>query len=202
VSWTLVLNTTLLIYDVIYPLKLITFGGENGQSSVLYIVQRYLPFFDTALVTLHHNFGMNLSVSYCHLNYQIGGCMFSTYTPCLRWLMTTLRVWAIWRTSIPVAIGIILFFLACWVPIYILIGQFFQTMRLSPLSFYNLPGCFIIGRSHVLSLCWVLLMVYDTCMLVMMLIPGVAAWWVGGRSELIKTIYRDGRPTTRIFSFP
>ncbi|KAF9255738.1 hypothetical protein L218DRAFT_950532 [Marasmius fiardii PR-910] len=175
-----VLNTTLLIYDVIINLPVEidhVWRRKWTILSVLYIVQRYLPFFDTALVTLHHNFGMNLSVSYCHLNYQIVGWSF-TIGVSLSQIVLTLRVWAIWRMSIPVGVGLTVLFLAIWVPF---------------IPFLNYRGCLITGGSNILFIVfWVFMMVYDGCMLVMMLIPGVTALRRGGRSELVKTIYRDG----------
>ncbi|KAF9255797.1 hypothetical protein L218DRAFT_1008153 [Marasmius fiardii PR-910] len=188
-----VLNTTLLVYDVIINLPVEidhVWRRKWTILSVLYIVQRYLPFFDTALVTLHHNFGMNLSVSYCHLSYRIVGWSFIIGVS-LSQIVLTLRVWAIWRMSIPVGVGLTVLFLAIWVLCSYFDSRF--SMSLKFISFLNYRGCLITGGSNILVIVfWVLMMVYDGCMLVMMLIPGVTALRRGGRSELVKTIYRDG----------
>ncbi|KAG7089116.1 hypothetical protein E1B28_010825 [Marasmius oreades] len=158
--------------------------------TVLYLVQRYLPFFDTAGLIIHHNFGANLSPRICSFDYSISGWSF-LIGMLLSEIILTLRVWAVWKRSITVAMGLILFFLACWVPGFVWSAKFLGAVNFATYS--NVPGCLIIGGRQILYLRWVLLMVYDTGILVMILIPGVAAYRRGRRSsELVKTVYQDG----------
>ncbi|KAF9258443.1 hypothetical protein L218DRAFT_731204 [Marasmius fiardii PR-910] len=69
---------------------------------------------------------------------------------------------------------------------------FLNTLKFATLLHPSFSGCVLIGASPTIYVAWILLMVYDTGMLVMMLIPGVDACRRGGRSELATTIYRDG----------
>ncbi|KAG7089069.1 hypothetical protein E1B28_010779 [Marasmius oreades] len=189
-----VFNATLLVYDVIINLPLeieLVWKRKWSYLTVLYILQRYIPFFDTAGVTLHHHFGTNLSPHTCTLDYSIAAWSYVVGIV-LSEILLTLRVWAVWERSTPVAIGLVVYFLACWVPCYVFLAQFLSAMEFAVLPFPNFRGCFISGGSHVLYLCWVLLMVYDTGTLIMILIPGISAYRRGGRSELVKTVYRDG----------
>ncbi|KAF9260181.1 hypothetical protein L218DRAFT_617087 [Marasmius fiardii PR-910] len=189
-----VLNTTLLMYDVLNNLHIEVkhiWTRKWSYFTVLYILQRYLPFFDTAVVALHHHFGENLSIRYCDLNYKTFGWLIFVGI-LLSEMVLTLRVWSVWERSTTVAIGLVAFSLVCWVPCFVLLARFLATMRFAPLPSPKLRGCLFIGGSHLLFLSWVLMMVYDTCILVMMLIPGMTAYRRGGRSELFNTLYRDG----------
>ncbi|KAG7089065.1 hypothetical protein E1B28_010775 [Marasmius oreades] len=107
-------------------------------------------------------------------------------------VILALRVWAVWKKSILVGVGLGVYFLACWVPCYVFLGQFLSAMEFAILPYPQFRGCFISGGSHVIYLCWVLLMIYDIGTLVMILVPGFKAYRRGGRSELVKTVYRDG----------
>ncbi|KAF9259422.1 hypothetical protein L218DRAFT_947647 [Marasmius fiardii PR-910] len=194
-----VFNATLLTYDVIInlPLEIEHIWARKWSFlTVLYVLQRYLPFFDTAGVTLHHHFAVNMSPRSCTLDYSIAAWSFVAGIV-ISEILLTLRIWAVWKRSIPVAIGLIVFFLACWVPCYALLAKFLSAMEFTTLPLPNFRGCFISGGSNILYLCWVLLMVYDSGTLIMILIPGVAAYRRGGRSELIKTVYQDAFPVYR-----
>ncbi|KAF9255137.1 hypothetical protein L218DRAFT_884795 [Marasmius fiardii PR-910] len=196
-----IFNATLLVYDVLLNLGLeIKFIWARNWSllTVLYIIQRYLPFFDTLGVTLHHHFAPNLSPRRCTLDYTIAGWSYAVGIA-LSEVILTLRVWAVWKKNIPVGIGLVVFFLACWVSFYVLLEKFLSAMQFTALPLPNFRGCFISDGSHILFLNWVLLMVYDTGTLILILIPGVkTAFSPGGRSELIRVIYQDGRSTPGI----
>ncbi|KAF9262121.1 hypothetical protein L218DRAFT_945468 [Marasmius fiardii PR-910] len=200
VSYIEVLSATLLFYDVIINLPVeIPYMWRRKWTSltVLYIVQRYLPFFDSTVLSLHHVFEANLSTSYCSLNHKILGWSFCTGIV-LSEIVLTLRVWAVWKRSTTVAIGLVAFALGCWVPCCVFLAQFLSALEFA-IPFPHHKGCFISGGSQILYVCWVLIMVYDTVTFAMILIPGVAVYRRGGRSDLLRTIYQDGRITPQIF---
>ncbi|KAF9256492.1 hypothetical protein L218DRAFT_881608 [Marasmius fiardii PR-910] len=189
-----VFSVTLLVYDVMinFPLEVQHIWTRKWTFlTVLYVLQRYLPFFDSAGLVLNNHFGANLSTRTCLVGHNIAawsitvGIGFSE-------IILTLRIWAVWRRSIPVGVGLVVFFLACWVPGYILLAQFLSSMEFALPPIPSFRGCFISGGSDILYLCWVLMMVYDAGALVMILIPTVTAYRSEGRSGLIKTVYRDG----------
>ncbi|KAF9255054.1 hypothetical protein L218DRAFT_1008997 [Marasmius fiardii PR-910] len=189
-----VLSSTLLIYDVLLNLHVEMehiWMRKWNFLTVLYVFQRYIPFFDTAVLVLHHQFGANLSPRYCVLNYEIAGWSFIIGVM-LSEIILLLRVWAIWKRGIPVAVGLAIFFLACWVPCSILLREFLDAMKFEILPLPNFRGCFIASGSHVLFVMWVLVMVYDAGTLMLILIPGVQAYRKEGRSEFVEAVYRDG----------
>ncbi|KAG7089119.1 hypothetical protein E1B28_010827 [Marasmius oreades] len=193
VAYMDVISVTVLLYEVIVNLSSeIEHIWLRRWSflTVLYLIQRYLPFFDAAGLILNHDFGANLSPRICSLSYSISGWSFLVGM-ILSEVILTLRVWAVWKRSIPVAMGLVVFFLACWVPGFVWSAQFLGAAKFT--TFSNTAGCFIIGGRDILYLRWVLLMVYDTGILVMILIPAIAAYKRGRRSsELVNTVYQDG----------
>ncbi|KAF9270510.1 hypothetical protein L218DRAFT_40022 [Marasmius fiardii PR-910] len=209
-----VVSATLLVYETIVNLHLeIQYIWTRKWSlfTVLYIIQRYLPFFDTTVLILHRkSVRSKFEHSLLHLKLQHRRMYGSRYTTfangfdvvvhvgfyvvgiALSEIVLTIRVWAVWKRSTLAGIGLLVFFLACWVPDYALFARFLSSMEFATPPLPKFRGCFIAAGSHILFVCWVLMMVYDSGMLVMILIPGVAAYRSGGRSELMKTIYRDG----------
>ncbi|EEB92982.1 hypothetical protein MPER_08428, partial [Moniliophthora perniciosa FA553] len=194
VSYVDVLSTFLLVYDVILNFNLELrhiWHSKWSLLKVLYIIQRYLPFFDTAVMVLHHQFATGLSPRYCSINYHISGWCF-VIGIVISEIVLTLRLWAVWRRSIPIAIGLAVFFLGCWVPCFVLLNQFLESMTFAIPPLPHFRGCFISGGSHILYMCWVLMMIYDTGTLIMIIIPGIRAYRMGGSSELLNVVYRDG----------
>ncbi|KAF9260251.1 hypothetical protein L218DRAFT_872849 [Marasmius fiardii PR-910] len=188
-----VFSTTLLIYDIFINLHIEIdhiWMRKWSFLTVIYIAQRYLPLFDTAVLVLYIDLGANLSSSYCTLHYKIAGWSYIVGLM-LSELILILRVWTVWGKRIPVGIGLSVFFLACWVPGYVFLAQFLSAMRFVTPPF-PFRGCFNTAGSDILYICWVMMMVYEAGTLAMILIPGVQYYRRGGRTELIKTIYRDG----------
>ncbi|KAF9267738.1 hypothetical protein L218DRAFT_995316 [Marasmius fiardii PR-910] len=167
--------------------------------TVLYILQRYLPLADTTGLIFHVQFGTNLSIHYCSLTYKIAGWSHIVGFV-LSEVLLTIRVWAVWNRSARVAVGLVAFFLVCWASNYRVIFQYMDSIEFATLPFPNFRGCFVANQSTTLFVNWILLTVYDTGTFVMILIPGVASYRRGGRSELLKTIYRDGRITCIFFA--
>ncbi|KAF9257697.1 hypothetical protein L218DRAFT_1015983 [Marasmius fiardii PR-910] len=188
-----VVSAMLSVYEIIINLPAEIeniWMREWSFPTVLYIVQRYLPLVDTGALTLYHHFGSGLSAHYCKLNYTvigwmgIGGIMLSE-------VLLTLRVWAVWNRRIPVAVGLVSLFVACWVPLLAVLGHFLSGMEFTTLPIPNALGCAVGGGNNLIYVCYVLTVVYDTVMFVMILYPGFAAFRWGGKSELIKTVYQD-----------
>ncbi|KAF9255805.1 hypothetical protein L218DRAFT_991702 [Marasmius fiardii PR-910] len=155
VAYMDVFSVALLVYDVIINLHVeidYIWRGSWSFFTVLYILQRYLPFFDTAALSLHRSSLLGIALSETVL---------------------TLRVWSVWRRSVPVAIGLVAFALACWVPFFVLTARFSRAMEsVTPIIYAH--ECYIPAENNFLYLCWVLIMVYDTVTLVMIIIPRVS----------------------------
>ncbi|KAF9259424.1 hypothetical protein L218DRAFT_874780, partial [Marasmius fiardii PR-910] len=170
-----VFDATLLVYDILLNLGLeieLIWTREWSWLTVLYIIQHYLPFFDTVGWSLHHHFGQNLSTRPLSLGLQHRVVYVYHTSPVyagsdaigivLSEILLTVRVWAVWKRSTLVGIGLILFFLACWESFLALLGTFLSAMEFATLPLPNFRGCFISGGTHIIFLNWVLMMAYDT----------------------------------------
>ncbi|KAJ8089657.1 hypothetical protein PM082_014918 [Marasmius tenuissimus] len=172
----------------------------QGPSSpptlqILYVVQRYLPFLDIALLRyLFYNQVFNTTdPESCRTTILLSG--WSSITGIvISEIALGFRLRAVWWGRKNFTAVLVVFFLLCWVPAYIFFGKFLDGYRFGPPppGLNNNRGCFVIGGNHLLFISWLLMMVYDTGTFVMMLIPGIKAYRHGGRSELLRVIYQDG----------
>ncbi|KAF9258464.1 hypothetical protein L218DRAFT_1005021 [Marasmius fiardii PR-910] len=195
ISYMAVFSTTLLIYDIVINLHVEIdhiWMGKWSCMTVLYLLQRYLPFIDTAGLIIPYAFGASLSTGRCILEQQISSGLVTVGIG-LSEVLLTVRVWAVWGRSTPVGIGLVVFFVASWGSLTIPLLQFSTSVRFVKPPFPMSQGCIIADGSRILFVAWVLLMVFDAGMLVMILIPGVAAYRKGGKSELVRMVYQDGR---------
>ncbi|KAK0217223.1 hypothetical protein IW262DRAFT_177467 [Armillaria fumosa] len=183
-------SVALLLYDYALTLSLevdLVWCAPWNLLKLFYIVQRYLPFFDTAFLVLHHQFAPELSIRYCQISHSMSGWMFITGIAISEVILTA-RVWAVWERNKKLTVGLPIFFLLCWAPNFAMMGVFLQSMK-SPLPSL---GCFVTRSDNVLYLCWTFLMIYDAGMLLLMLIAGVRAYKTGGDSALFNVVFRDG----------
>ncbi|KAG7089132.1 hypothetical protein E1B28_010840 [Marasmius oreades] len=193
VTYMDVVSAALLAYDVIIKLDVEIehiWMRKWSFLTVVYIIQRYLPFIDTMGLVLDHHFGAHLNEHYCTLNFNMAGwCYIVGMT--LSQVILTIRVWAVWNRSVPVAVGFVLFFLGCWVPCYVLLGEFSRTGKFGPDPSNTSFGCYLTSHPSLVPF-WALWLVYDSGTFMMILIPGLRAYRGVGRSELLKAIYQDG----------
>ncbi|KAK0472714.1 hypothetical protein IW261DRAFT_1506543 [Armillaria novae-zelandiae] len=89
-------SVTLLLYDYTLTLSLevdLVWRAPWNLLKLFYIVQRYLPFFDTAFLVLHHQFAPELSIRYCQISHSMSGCKLSIPV-LMSVVILTARVWA------------------------------------------------------------------------------------------------------------
>ncbi|KAJ8089656.1 hypothetical protein PM082_014917 [Marasmius tenuissimus] len=162
---------------------------------ILYVVQRYLPLFDITILRYHYYdqvFHTNDPQS-CRITVLISG--WSSITGIvLSEIALAFRLRAIWwgrKNFNPI---LITFFLSCWIPAYIFFGKFLNGFEFGPppAGLNGDRGCFVISGNHLLFISWLMMMIYDTGTFVVMLLPGIKAFRHGGKTELLKVIYRDG----------
>ncbi|KAF9260249.1 hypothetical protein L218DRAFT_619021 [Marasmius fiardii PR-910] len=193
VSYLDVVSAMLFVYEIIinFPAEFEHIWRRKWTFLTgLYALQRYLPLLDSLVIVLRKDHGASLSTSECTLYYQIAGWSF-VFGISLSEITLTLRVWAVWERSISVVIGLIVFFLACWVPSCIFLARFLSSMEFATPPTLS-RGCFVSGGSNIMSVFWVMNMVYEAGILIMILIPGVRACRSGGRTELLDAVYQDG----------
>ncbi|KAF9249722.1 hypothetical protein L218DRAFT_1067889, partial [Marasmius fiardii PR-910] len=198
-----VISATLLVMDIVenFPAEIeYVWMREWSFITVLYIIQRYLPIFDSVVVLFRNDFATNLSLGQCTTGYR-----FITWS-CgigimLSEIILTLRVWTVWKRGTRVTIGLLVLFFGCWVPAFVFLGKFLGSLQLGLLPHGR--GCSISGGTNILFVFWLMMMVYETGNLTMLLICGVRVYHRGGRTELTMAVYRDGKPLIALaFSVP
>lgn len=193
VAYLDVVSASLFLYDYLLTLPMeiaLIWPSKWCLLKMLYIAQRYTPFYDTLGLVLHHQFALNLSPTYCLTNYKISGWSYIS-SIAISEVILALRLWAIYDQSHRVALWLAIFFLACWIPNFTIMGHFLKSMGFAPPPI-PYPGCFIIAGSPILAVCWILMMIYDAGNVVMMSLRGYTAYRSGGNSHFLNVVYRDG----------
>ncbi|ESK91874.1 hypothetical protein Moror_10486 [Moniliophthora roreri MCA 2997] len=183
----------LQFYDVAINLDLeIQYIWTSNWSpfKVLYILQRYMPFIDVICLVSYLHLG-TLDTHRCSQIYLVTGWFFCIGMVCSE-LVLTLRIYAVWHRSTRVAIGLGIFFFGCFVPVFVHFDAHARHSRFLTVPMPSAPGCLVSGGVNTLWIDWMMLLIYDTGAFIMMLIPGIQAYQIGGYSQLFKVIYRDG----------
>ncbi|KAF9254029.1 hypothetical protein L218DRAFT_1010209 [Marasmius fiardii PR-910] len=168
----------------------------------LYVLQRYLPLFDSVVVVLRKDLGASFN---CTLYIKIAAWSFLIGCG-LSQIILALRVWAVWERSIPVGTGLLVILLACGVAGCVFLRTVGECMR-SSLPTHGQP----FTVNSIVYITWLLMMVSHAgglftlshlvaqdadrpavANLTLMLIPGVRVYRSGGRTQLIEIVYRDG----------
>ncbi|EDR00568.1 uncharacterized protein LACBIDRAFT_313218 [Laccaria bicolor S238N-H82] len=184
----------MLVYDYFLTLGMevdLVWLSAWGPMKVLFIVQRYLPFIDAATFSLINQLLTTINPSVCKkiANAQavlsVTGCILSE-------LILTLRVWAVWKRSKFLGIALSILLLATAAACYVFTGLFQHGLKLSNRPYPEFQGCFITGTNRLLYVDWLALMVYDSLLLILMIIPGITAYREQGNEGLHAVVYRDG----------
>ncbi|KAJ8085514.1 hypothetical protein PM082_004332 [Marasmius tenuissimus] len=194
VTYVIVASSTILAYDMVLNLNLEVkhiWRKKWSLVKVLYLLQRYLPFVDSVGLFLYHQFKEALSPQDCFSSFHFGGWCHIVGIM-LSEVLLAIRLWAVWERKISATIIILVFFLGCWIPSFVFFSSFIDATKFAASPLPQFRGCFVSGGNDMVYLCWVLLMVYNTGALIMIVIPGFSAYRIGGKSKLVKAVYRDG----------
>ncbi|KIM36931.1 hypothetical protein M413DRAFT_31325 [Hebeloma cylindrosporum] len=174
---------------------IITFGMEVdhvwksnwGFVKVLYLLQRYLPFFDTAWLTLYVATKTGLTKTTCQRIYIVSGAMGYTASETI----LTLRTWAVWDRDRRLSIILPSLYVLLWFPSYVIDVLFVKSMKFGDPPYPGFQGCFLTQSMNIkhLTFSWVLMAFWDTLMLVLILAPTIREYRSGG--ALMKVVYRD-----------
>ncbi|TFK33420.1 hypothetical protein BDQ12DRAFT_409981 [Crucibulum laeve] len=138
---------------------------------ILYFLSRYLPLLDS-IVIFYHQFIKLKGVEGCQVAYKINTWLFIA-GGCITEMMLSLRTWAVWEKDLRLGMGLLIFFLIIWGSAAAVIAIFLKTMTFRILDYPYFTGCLNDGGSPILSIVWILLMVYDTVNLVLMAIKAL-----------------------------
>jgi len=207
-----VATAALLIYDYF-----LTFDSEVslvwpapwGLGKILFLLTRYLPRIDTAIV-LYHNLKPRLNPGACVLAYKGTGWMF-VFDIAIAEVIMSLRTWAIWNKDRRVGIGLAILFCSMLTAACVLFSPFVKSLTFAPAPNPAIVGCFMTGGNHMLSAVYVLLTVFETSIFILTLLKGARirtpcekqsnvlvnfkcriALRYGRASYVAATLYRDG----------
>ncbi|KAF9260255.1 hypothetical protein L218DRAFT_1003028 [Marasmius fiardii PR-910] len=184
-------SAALFVYEIIItlPIEIENIWMRRWSFfTVLYLLQRYLPLFDTVVMRLYIDHTPNLDN--CALYYKITGWSY-TIGSWLSETLLTLRVWAIWERSTSVGRGLLVFLLALLVAGCVCFSKFMSVVEyvVIPLTTHI---CFITSDGRNAGYIFLEVDAPLVVAFAMMLIPGVQVYRRGGRTQLIDIIYRDG----------
>ncbi|PPQ74693.1 hypothetical protein CVT26_007603 [Gymnopilus dilepis] len=159
---------------------------------VLFLVQRYLPFIDTCILTIYRDLQPGRTGHGCTVIEQATGFLYvAGYT--IAEALLTMRVWAVWNRSKALAFLLPLAFCIVWAPAFVVMYEFQLSLRFAPTPIPGVPGCFVIAASDVLKWAWVSLIVWNAFTLFLMLIPGMRHYRAQLQSTILySVVYRDG----------
>ncbi|PPR07339.1 hypothetical protein CVT26_013655 [Gymnopilus dilepis] len=186
--------STLFVWDWLLTLRMeveLVWKSKWNFMKVLYLAQRYLPFVDTIGLVICHQLGINMAVSTCQRVYYASGYLIVVGF-ILSELILTLRAWAVWNRDRLLMVVLSSLFVALWSLDLAFITLFLRSVGFAPEPYAGFTGCFVIQANHFLMLCWVVLIAWDTIVLLVMLVAGYKAYKTGGPSALLDVVYRDG----------
>ncbi|KIM36934.1 hypothetical protein M413DRAFT_31328 [Hebeloma cylindrosporum] len=178
---------------------IITFGMEVdlvwksnwSLMKVLYLIQRYLPFIDTAWLMVYALTKTGLTKTACQKIYLTSSASIAIGVTTSE-LILTLRTWAVWERNRRLSIILPTLYVFLWFPNYIIDGMFLSSLKFIDPPYPGIQGCFMTYTMNIkyLTFSWILLAFWDALMLVLMLIPTIREYRSGG--TLMKVVYRDG----------
>ncbi|KJA20128.1 hypothetical protein HYPSUDRAFT_828902 [Hypholoma sublateritium FD-334 SS-4] len=186
--------STFFIWDFILtvPLELdLVWRSKWNALKFIYIIQRYLPFFDTVGLVLYHQLSVALTDLECRNLYIASGCLIVvgiTFSE----MILTLRAWAVWNRGTRLGIILGVLFAVFFLPDFAFLALFLRSLEFDNPSIPQFVGCLVVRVDHILTGCWMIVLVWDALVLALMVVPGFRAYTVGGNSTLLAVIFRDG----------
>ena len=95
-------------------------------------------------------------------------------------VILTMRAWAVWGGGWRLGIGLLIFLAACWSSVVVIIPPYLRSLQCGTISLCCHPllisiallvvavqspplfGCLVTKGSNIISICWVLLLVYES----------------------------------------
>ncbi|KAJ7582085.1 hypothetical protein C8J56DRAFT_243941 [Mycena floridula] len=168
-------------------------GAPWNLGKFLYILTRYSAFFDTTL-SQYHELKPHLSARTCSVLHTLTGWL-ELFGIVVAEVILSVRVWALWERRRVMAITMSIFALVCIAASAISFLIFHRNQTFTALDTvapgYRLSGCYATGGNNFLYMDFVMLMVYETALVVLTFIKGIQHFRQG-TSSLSYTFFRDG----------
>ncbi|TFK36162.1 hypothetical protein BDQ12DRAFT_610379 [Crucibulum laeve] len=131
-------------------------------SKSLFLFTRYLPFIEMGIL-LYRTFALNPTVQACATAYR-ASALLTLVGIVVAEVILTLRTLAVWGNNRNIAIALVVLLLGATIPSIPILTHFSSTVIFLNPFIQNSRGCSFIGGSRILSVDWILLMIYDGSM--------------------------------------
>ncbi|TFK33424.1 hypothetical protein BDQ12DRAFT_715821 [Crucibulum laeve] len=169
-----VASIAILIFDWCLTFELecsLIWSAKWNIVKALFLITRYLPFFD-AIIIFYHQFAPLRDTESCQIAYRINAWLFVVGAFTAE-AMLSLRTWAVWKKSRHLAVGLSLLLASVCVAASVSLSFFLKTILFTIPSYPLFTGCLCNGGSSLISVVWIMLMVYDVANLILMSIQAV-----------------------------
>ncbi|EDQ99380.1 uncharacterized protein LACBIDRAFT_316593 [Laccaria bicolor S238N-H82] len=114
-------------------------------------------------------------------------------------LILTLRAWAVWNRNKYLAIFLPTLCGTAIIANLVVMGIFLKDLKIGPQPYPDFLGCLVSDSNHILYMCWVILTSYEFVILILMIIPGIEAYWAEIR-HYMKLFFGTASCLTSTFS--
>lgn len=145
-NYMTVASIVLLVYDYMLTLDselLLIWASRWNLVKSLFLLVRYMPFIDMALLTFYLTRNGTAHTAACGITFQTSAWLFAVGTSVAE-ILLTIRTWACWDKAQWLTIGLPIFFLVNWAIVYVFLGLFIRSVECKS----TLPLC---QRMQILS---------------------------------------------------
>ncbi|TFK63777.1 hypothetical protein BDN72DRAFT_902127 [Pluteus cervinus] len=186
-------SSTLYLYDLLLTLDLeveLLWPSKWNLIKIIYLFQRYLPLIDMVIITILWQFSNVPNLHTCRILAN-GASWAYCIGITLSEILLTWRTIAVWGNTTTIRVGLFVFSAGCIAPLFWMLAK-------KGLIYHSIPitglYCFAGGGPHIKFLCWVLLTVYDTGLLILIAtraFQGYKASRAIHQSTLSTVVYQD-----------
>ncbi|KIM39322.1 hypothetical protein M413DRAFT_447260 [Hebeloma cylindrosporum] len=159
-------------------------------TKIMYVLTRYSAFVEAGMIIYQITIPGDWYEE-CSLAFKINAWLFVFGLGAGEVIMTT-RTWAVWNRNRFLTYVLPIFYIVIWAGGFAINGVFVQSLKFDPNPRTPYVGCYATQGDPIIFISWILLLFYDTVMLVLMAIPAARSYRTRGRSRLLNVVYRDG----------
>jgi len=188
-------SMAVLAYDYLLTFKFevgLVWGTPWNIGRILYALTKYSVLVDSSLLAYFHFAGGRVvSIRTCSLVYQISG-WFIYWGIGVAEFVLVFRTWAIWGQSRKLAVILVALTVAFTIPSAYLTHLGLTSSEYAESPVPRIQSCFVIAnRNAMLFWDYILILAWETIILVLTLIKGVSHYR-HSTSSLVATLYKDG----------
>ncbi|TCD64262.1 hypothetical protein EIP91_004301 [Steccherinum ochraceum] len=188
-----VASAALLVYDFIltFPAEVtLIWPSQWNLVRILFFLTRYLAFVDMSLV-LFYQTKTNVTVETCKRTYFPAGWLIVIGISIAE-IILVVRTWAIWGRSKRIGIALGVVSVVALTPVLVIEHLFLNSLTFAPYPNPATPGCLLTGGSSVIAISFVIVIMFETFVLILTLVKGVQHYRIAGNRGFVSVLYRDG----------